>query len=127
MYKEFIIIIVVILLVVGLDIITNNYTKDSVKIISSELSTLREYILEENKEKAQSQMKVIKEKWEERYKTLAFYIEHNELEKVETEITRLAGDIDAEEYKHCISEIDTTIFILEHIQEKEEFHFRSIF
>ena len=127
MYKEIIIIIVVISLIVGLDIITNNYTKQALEIITYELNVLREYILSENKEKAEKQMQIVKEKWEDRYKILAFYIEHDELEKVETQMTGLAADINVEEYKHCITELDTTIFILEHIQEKEEFHLRSIF
>ena len=35
MYKEFIIIIVVIALIIGLDIVTNNYTKSSVSILSN--------------------------------------------------------------------------------------------
>ena len=34
--------------------------------------------------------------------------------------------IEVEEFKHCISELETTNFILEHIQEKEEMHLRSI-
>jgi len=127
MYKEFIIIVVVITLIVSLDMFSNNYTKDSVNIMSEELNVLRKYILEEEKEKAISQMKNVKDIWEERYKVLAFYIEHDELEKVETQMTGLAADINVEEHKHCITELDTTIFILEHIQEKEEFHFRSIF
>lgn len=127
MYKELIIITVVIILIVGLDIITGNYTKDSVEIISNELSELRVPIEEKNKEKAVGKMEEIKKKWDERYKVLAFYIEHDELEKVETELTGLAADLNVEEYKHGIAELDTTIFILEHIQEKEEFHLRSIF
>lgn len=127
MFKEIIIIIVVISLVVGLDIITNNYTKNTVEIISNELNILREYILEENKVKAIEKMELIKEEWENRNKILAYYIEHDELEKVKTELTGLEADLSVEEYKHCIAELDTTMFILEHIQEKEEIHFRSIF
>lgn len=127
MYKEIIIIVVVISLIVGLDIITNNYTKQSLEMITNELNILRQHILSEDKQKAEEQMQIVKEKWEERYKTLAFYIEHDELEKVETELTGLSADINVEEYKHCIAELDTTIFILEHIQEKEEFHLRGIF
>lgn len=127
MFKEIIIIIVVISLVVGLDIITNNYTKNTVEIISNELNILREYILEENKVKAIEKMELIKEEWEDRNKILAYYIEHDELEKVKTELTGLGADLSVEEYKHCIAELDTTMFILEHIQEKEEIHFRSIF
>ena len=122
-----IIIIVVVTLIVGLDFITNKYTKNTVEIMSNELNFLKEYILEEDKEKAQTQMEIVKQRWEERYNILAFYIEHDELEKVETELTGLAADLNVEEYKHCISELDTTIFILEHIQEKEKFNLRSIF
>jgi len=49
------------------------------------------------------------------------------LEKVETELVRLASDIDMEDYKHCINELNTSIFILEHIQKKEELDIISIF
>lgn len=127
MYKELIIIITVVTLIIGLDFITNKYTKNTVEIMSNELNFLKEYILEEEKEKAQTQMEIVKQRWEKRYNMLAFYIEHDELEKVETELTGLAADLNVEEYKHCISELDTTIFILEHIQEKEKFNLRSIF
>lgn len=127
MYKEVIIIIVVVALVVGLDIISNNYLKESVTELSSELNELRNYILGENQEEAKKQMQTVKDKWAEKFKILAYYIEHNELEKVETELVKLAADIDVEEYKHCISELDTTIFILEHIKQKEEFDIISIF
>lgn len=127
MYKELFIIFIVIAIIVGLDIITNNYTKQTLEILSSELNILKDYILKEDKENSQEQMQKIKQKWEERYKILAFYIEHDELEKVETEMVKLEADIEVEEFKHCISELETTNFILEHIQEKEEMHLRSIF
>lgn len=127
MYKEFIIIIVVIALIIGLDIVTNNYTKSSVSILSDELNIIREDILQENKEKAQKQMINIKCIWEKRYNILAYYIEHDELEKVDTELTSLAAFLNVEEYGECVSELDKTIFILEHIEEKEKFDVRSIF
>ena len=127
MYKELIIIVIVIAIIVGLDIITNKYTNETLEVLSSELNILKDYILKEDKENSKEQMQKIKLKWEERYKILAFYIEHDELEKVETEMVKLEADIEVEEFKHCISELETTNFILEHIQEKEEMHLRSIF
>ena len=127
MVKEIIIIIVVIALVVVLDVISNNYLKESVAELSTQLNELRIFILEENQEEAKKQMIVVKEEWAKRYKVLAYYIEHNELEKVETELVRLAADIDMEEYKHCINELNAAIFILEHIQQKEKLDIISIF
>ena len=127
MFKEIIIIIVVVSLVVGLDIITNKYTKDTVESMSTELNMLKEYILKEDKQKAEKELNKVKENWEEKYKVLAFYIEHDELEKVKTELTELYANFSVEEYNLCIQEIETMKFILSHIQEKEEFHLRSIF
>ena len=127
MYKEIIIIFVVVALVIGLDTICNNYLKEAVAELSNELNELRVPIIEENQKEAQKQMQIVKDKWEEKYKVLMYYIEHNELEKVETELVRLAADIDMEEYKHCINELNTSIFILEHIQQKEKFDITSMF
>ena len=127
MYKEIIIIIVVVILVIGIDFISNSYLKESVIELSNELNLLKEQILEENQEKAKEQMQRVKDTWKEKYKVLAYYIEHDELEKVETELVRLSADIDMKEYKHCINELETSIFILEHIQQKEKLDIISIF
>ena len=72
-------------------------------------------------------MEIVRQKWKEKYNILAYYIEHDELEKVETEITRLSANIDVKEYEHCIEEIEASIFILEHIQNKEKLDIISIF
>lgn len=127
MYKEFIIIMLIITLVLGLDAITNQYTSNSVKKLCDELFFLKGEILNENQGKSQKQMQSIEENWGNIYKVMAYYIEHDELEKVATELTKLAAHIDTEDYQECVSQIDTTVFILEHIQEKEKFDGRSIF
>lgn len=127
MYKEIIIIIVAIAIVVSLDIVTNNYTKDTVDIMSQKLDVLRKYIFEENKEEADLQIPEIENEWEERYKTLAFYLEHDELEKVNTELVSLKAFLNMEEYSECMNSLDKCVFILEHIQEKEETSLKSVF
>jgi len=132
MYKEIIIIIVILVIILSLNYITQNYTKYCVSEISSELNNLREKInnqidTEEIPEELNNSINSIHNKWDEMYKKLAYYIEHDELEKVETELVRLSADIDMEEYKHCINELETSIFILEHIQQKEKFDIISIF
>lgn len=127
MYKELIIIIVAITLVVSLDIVTNNYTIETVEIMRGKLSILREYIFEENKEESDSQIPDIEKEWDERYKILAFYLEHDELEKVNTELTSIKAFLDMEEYSECMNSLDKCVFILEHIQEKEETSLKSVF
>lgn len=126
-YKEIIIIIVVITIVVSLDIVTNNYTKDTVDTMNQKLAVLKEYIFEGNKENADLQIPEIENEWKERYKTLAFYLEHDELEKVNTELVSLKAFLNMEEYSECMNSLDKCVFILEHIQEKEETSLKSVF
>lgn len=125
--KKIIIIIIVIGLVVGLDIITNKYTDNSVKELVNKLYDLRQEILKENEENSKKDIEEIKKIWKEKYNVLAYYIEHDELEKVETELTKLNADIEMKEYKQCINELDTTIFILNHINQKEKLDVKSVF
>lgn len=127
MYKEFIIIFCVIALIITLDVVTNNYTKTSVNALTEELLSLEQILKEEQSEEITSKVSNINSEWQKRYGKLAYYIEHDELEKVGTEITKLSAYISEQEYEEAQTEIDTTIFILKHIEDKEKFSVRSIF
>ena len=55
------------------------------------------------------------------------YIEHDELEKVETELTGLRAYIEKEEYYEALPEIDKSAYILEHIKDKSALNLKNIF
>ncbi len=129
MYKELIISIVVVGLIILGNIITQNNTIKSVNEISGELENLREIISKDevDAEKSKYKMQDIEKVWEERYEKMAYYIEHNELEKVETELTKLKADIDMKEYKMGVENLDNCIFILEHIKDKTALKIVNVF
>ena len=127
MYKELIICIVVILIVVVLNICTEKYTKESVTLITDNLDTLKLAIKEKNNEETSKQINDIIEEWDNRYKKLAYYIEHEELEKVETELVALKANIEVEEYEQGMPDLNRCIFILEHIKEKSALQIKNIF
>jgi len=132
MYKEIIIIIVILVIILSLNYITQNYTKYCVSEISSELNNLREKInnqidTEEIPEELNNSINSIHNKWDEMYKKLAYYIEHDELEKVETCLTNVRSNIETEELEYSIENLDNCIFILEHIQDKEKLSLANIF
>lgn len=129
MRKEWIVCFVVIIIVIVTNIITQNYTNRSVEVMDVKLETLKEELMKEEiqKEKAQEQMKDVMEVWEERYEKLAYFIEHDELEKVETELTSLSAHIDIEEYQEGVPELEKSIFILNHIKDKSKFDIKNIF
>lgn len=127
MYKELLITIIIIVTILGLDIITNRYNNKVTENLSNNLEILKNDIKNKNSYNIEEQLDLIFNDWEEYYNVLAYYIEHDELEKVETELTRLKSYYDSKMYDECINEIDTTVFILRHIKDKEKFTFQSIF
>lgn len=60
----------------------------------------------------------IDSKWHEFHNKLAFYIEHDELEKVETEISNIKGLEKVNKYDDMLPQIEECIFLLEHIRDK---------
>ena len=129
MNKEWIISVVIVVVIVALNIFTQNYTKEVVSYMDDTLKNLRTDITQEEVEKEMVQEKIsqIMAQWEERYQKLAFFVEHDELEKVETQLTALKANIEVEEYTQGVPELDTCIFILNHIKDKFSLQIKNVF
>lgn len=129
MRKEWIICGIVLLLVVLTNIITQNYTNQSVEAMDIKLENLKQKLTQEEvkKEEVEQEFENTMEHWKERYKVLAYYIEHDELEKVETELTSLKANIQVEQYEEGVPDLEKSIFILNHIKEKFKLNIKNIF
>lgn len=127
MYKEIIITILIVVLILGLDIITSRYTANAIVELSKNLDELKTDLDTKSENNIEEKTNNIFTKWREYYDVLAYYIEHDELEKVETQLTMLRSDQNEKQYEECKKEIDTTKFILKHIENKEKFTLQSVF
>ena len=127
MYREVVICLVVITSIITINWLLQNYTKNSVSYIITELQELKEDIKQKDVEKTENKMREIKSKWHEKYKILAIFIEHDELEKVETDLSALEGFIEVEDYETGISELNKSVFVLEHIADKYDFSLVNVF
>ena len=128
MYKEIVISIIVIGILTFLDIFTQNFTNETIEYMEKELSSLRQNLVEEsNSEQVKTKMEEIFDVWKEKEEKMAYYIEHAELEKVDTELTALKANILIEEYKEGIPELEKCIFTLSNIKEKSEIKIKNIF
>lgn len=128
MQKElFICIIIIISIVVG-NILTHNNTKSAIAEVNSNLQEVSNKIWQkENDNEIQDAISTSKEIWDDKYKVLAYYIEHDELEKVSEALVKAKSNISAEEYNTAIENIDSCIFLLQHIEEKDKFSLKNIF
>ncbi|MCI8759740.1 MAG: DUF4363 family protein [Clostridia bacterium] len=129
MLKETIICIIIVIAIIFGNDTTQNYTKESVSELSNELMQLREDAKKENleDEKIKNQAEDIYKQWEKRHEKLAYFIEHDELEKVETELIVIKSDIETQDYEELISAIDKSVFILKHIEDKYAFNLENVF
>ena len=129
MKKELIICTIIVISISIGNIITQNYTKETINITTQKLDELKSKITQEDilTEEVKNEILEIYDEWNKRHDKLAYYIEHDELEKVETDLTSLKSFIEVQEYKEAVSELDKTIYILKHIEEKNAFNLKNIF
>lgn len=132
MQKEMIIVAIIIVVVVGVNITTDKYTRNCVSEINMKLEEICDMAnasLEEEKENNQiiEKMDVLREEWSNFSKKLAFYIEHDEIEKVDTSIVEINEYIKLGLYDEAIPEIRKCSFILEHIKNKGELQVINLF
>ena len=118
MWREVTIIIVILVLLFVGNYLTQSNTTKSVEIMTQELQSLKEDMMEhQNKQQIEKKME----------ESMAYYIEHDELEKVETGLTGLKASLAVEDYEAGVVELEKAIYLLEHIKEKQVFSFINIF
>ncbi|MBO5004419.1 MAG: DUF4363 family protein [Clostridia bacterium] len=128
MYKEIIIIVLIVILIFGLNIITQNYTESTAKVIQESLDEIKEDIDDKQECKIiQEKINKLNDEWENRNNKLAYYLEHDELEKIESELTALNSNIIMEDYEQGRESLDRCYFLLEHVKDKETITLSNIF
>lgn len=129
MAKETIVCMIIIITIISLDFITQKYTENIFEQISSELSSVREESVSEvpSDEKIKKNLQEVNFIWNKSRQKLAYFIEHDELEKVEKNFTNLQSAIELQEYSTALSKVDESIFILNHIKDKNQFNLENIF
>lgn len=128
MKKEVIICVIILIFIFVGDIITQNYSKNSSEEITKDLEGLK-VMIDENIEVNKLEVKAdeIENKWNEKYNKLAYFIEHEELEKVKTGLVSIKSFVKSEENSELMNEVDKTIYLLEHIVEKNKVNLKNIF
>lgn len=129
MYREIIISVLIIVSIFTFDKMTQRYTDKAINDAIQDLNKIKQNIKEEiidNKEVVKKCNEKY-QKWLRYHKYLAFYIEHNELEKVEINYVAGKSLIEMEKYEEAITEIEKTIFVMQHINDKYAVNLENIF
>ena len=127
MIKEVTICIVIVIGILGLEFYTQDSTEKTVGEITGIFTRIEESIVKQDVEQANNEIKIIADKWEEKQKKLAYYIEHDELEKVHTSIVKMRSYVETENFSEAMAELEDGKFVIEHIQEKNSFNLQNVF
>lgn len=129
--KEFTIIFIILIIIIGGALYINNYLKNSSNELVGMLEVLKEKVNLLDKEGDIEEVKKEAEKtynrWEEIEEKWAFIVLHSELDLIETSFIRMKAQIEEGEFSKSIEEIDACIFLVNHISEKEKFCLKNIF
>ena len=128
MKKEAIITISIVLLILLAEWLTQGYTHKAFAEIEDNLTQLKEEILQTNANSEQliNKTEQIAELWESKQENLSYYLEHNELEKVNTQIVLIKGYLESDSPQDAIPDLEEGLYIIEHIKEKEAFKLKNI-
>ena len=128
MFKEIFICVLILSMIFVGNYITQSYTLKSVDEISNRLIEIKDEIEKETSEdkKINDKIRDMSSNLEKKHDKLSYYIEHNEIEKLETELTSLKSYVEVKEYDEAINEIDRALFLLNHIKDKHEFNLKTI-
>lgn len=120
--------IIIVLIIIG-EIVTQNYTKSTIEIISNNLEEIKEEIKKDevDEESLKAKINSMYDEWNKRHPKLSYYIEHDELENVEINFSGIDDYIEEKNYDDAVVEIDKTNYSLKHIRNKINFSLENIF
>lgn len=124
--KETLISISIIIVIFCLDIMMQKYTEKVVSTMNNYINDLRTDIRDENYSKLDQNINDMNDKWDEFKNVLSVYIEHDELEKVETYLAGYKSYVETHDKDMALNDLDKTEFILEHISNKYKFTIENI-
>ena len=126
--KETIIIITILTIIIGGDLFINRYLKNSSQNLIEYLKDLK-YKIKNNvdSEELTKESKKIYNKWQETEEKWAIIVLHSELDQIETSLIKMKTEIEEDNLDIALEELETSIFLINHISEKEKFCLKNIF
>lgn len=129
MKKEKIITITVILFIILAEIISQNYTNSTVKEFETKLQDLKNCAYSSDFESKEliEKATILNNDWKKRHNILAYYLEHEEIEKVDVAMTKILANFQVDQKEEATCEIAEGIYLLKHIYQKQRLCLKNIF
>ena len=127
--KQVIIIIIVLIIIFGGAWYTQNFLNETSDTLVSRLEKLKTDLETENvdENRLKEETDEIYGEWEDINEKWSVIVLHDEIDLIETSLIRMKSKIKIGEIDESMEDIDTSIFLLKHIKEKEKTSLKNIF
>ena len=122
-------IIIIISIIFAGSIITQMYLNKTSALLIDKLENIKSDIENEkfDREKVSKKAEEMYSEWEKINEKWSVIILHDEIDLIETALIKMKAEIKSGEIEDSMAEIDTSIFLLNHIKEKEKTSLKNIF
>ena len=127
--RETIIILSILIIIFAGACITQNFLNNTADLLVSKLEDLKSGIEEDKIDEKEMIEKTdeIYSEWEEINERWSVIVLHDEIDLIETSLIRMKSKIKTGEVQESMEDLDTSIFLIKHIKEKEKTNLKNIF
>ena len=127
--RETIIILSILIIIFAGACITQKFLNNTADLLVSKLEDLKSGIEEDNIDEKEMIEKTdeIYSEWEEINERWSVIVLHDEIDLIETSLIRMKSKIKTGEIQESMEDLDTSIFLIKHIKEKEKTNLKNIF
>ena len=129
--RDWLIIISIIVIIVGGDIIMQTHLNRTADELINNLQDLKQKTISakkiDNRENIIKQINEIEKQWDKINKTWAKIVVHQELDNIQQALTKAKSNIEEGSLEDALQEIETALFFLEHVKQREKISLKNIF
>ncbi len=127
--KQIIIMIIILIIIFGGALYTQSFLNNSSDNLVSKLESLKTDIETGNgkEERLKQQTDEIYGEWQDLNEKWSVVVLHDEIDLIETSLIRMKSKIKTGSLDESMEDLDTSIFLLKHIKEKEKTSLKNIF
>ena len=125
MKRILVICIIIIASIIISDLFLQRYVENTFDEMSSTLKEIESNL--NDSDESMKKINSIDETWKNNYTKMACFLEHDELEKINTQITIIKAGIEVQDTEYVHEEIGRAVYIIQHIKQKESFKLDNIF
>ena len=122
-----IVIIVFMIVILVLNWLVGSYTDKAINNMEAGVAQLKKTLLAGNYEESKKQSEKLRDNWNEYENKFAYFMDHEEIEKLIVKVAAIAENASNKEYELALEDSIETKFLLEHVKDKLKWKLNNVF